>query len=201
MDVAPNSGDMFDERGAVGDTEAAQSRSEEFHELADDAVCSEHLSQRQDEVGGRRADRERAARPHAEDDRLRQKHRLAEHRRFGFDAADSPSEHAEAIDHRCVRVGPDQRIGKDPSVARQDHLPQMFEVDLMADSHARRHDAKALEGLLRPIEQRVAFAVAAVFPLEVGGVGVGAAEPIDLDRVIDDEIDRNERIDAPGIPT
>ena len=69
----------------------------------------------------------------------------------------------------------------------------------MADSHARRYHAKALEGLLRPVEQRVAFAITPVFPLQVGGVGVDAAEPIDLDRVIDDEIDRNEGINPSGL--
>ena len=69
----------------------------------------------------------------------------------------------------------------------------------MADSHAGGYDAKALECLLRPVEQRVALAVTAVFPLQIRGVSVDAAEPIDLDRVIDDQIDRDEGIDALGI--
>ena len=36
--------------------------------------------------------------------------RLAEHRRFGLDPADAPAEHAEAVDHRRVAVGADQRV-------------------------------------------------------------------------------------------
>ena len=51
-------------------------------------------------------------RAHADHDRLRQEHRLAEHRRFGLDAADPPAEHAEAVDHRRVRVGADERVGE-----------------------------------------------------------------------------------------
>jgi hypothetical protein len=38
-------------------------------------------------------------------------HRLAEHRRLRLDAADAPAEHGQAVDHRGVRVGADQRIG------------------------------------------------------------------------------------------
>ncbi len=66
----------------------------------------------------------------------------------------------------------------------------------MADAHAGWHHAKTLEGLLRPVEQRIAFAVALVFPFEVDGVGIVVAETIDLHRVVDHEVDRDERVDA-----
>ena len=39
------------------------------------------------------------------------RHRLAEHRRLGLDAADAPAQHAQAVDHRGVRVGADERVG------------------------------------------------------------------------------------------
>ena len=39
------------------------------------------------------------------------RHRLAEHRRLGLDAADAPAEHGEAVDHGGVAVGADQRVG------------------------------------------------------------------------------------------
>ena len=196
VDVAPNSGDMFDSVARSAMLEGAQSRPEEFDELADDAVRSQHLGQRQDEVGGRRARRERASGPDA-------RATIGFGRNIGWpsiaaSASMPPTPHPstpEAVDHRRVRVGPDQGVGKDPSVARQDDSPQMLEVDLMADPHARRHDSKALERLLSPVEQRVAFAVATVFPLQIGGISVGAAKSIDLHRMIDDQIDRNEGID------
>ena len=47
----------------------------------------------------------------ADDLRDQHRHRLAEHRRLGLDAADAPAEHAEAVDHRRVRVGADERVG------------------------------------------------------------------------------------------
>ncbi len=47
-----------------------------------------------------------------EADDLRHEHRdrLAEHRGLGFDPADAPAEHAEAVDHRRVRIGADERV-------------------------------------------------------------------------------------------
>ena len=71
----------------------------------------------------------------------------------------------------------------------------------MADTHAGRDDSKAFERLLRPIQQGVSFAVAAVLPLQVGGIRVLTAKPIDLHRVIDYQIDWDEGIDALGVTT
>ena len=51
-----------------------------------------------------------ARQPEADDLRDQHRDRLAEHRRLGLDAADAPAEHAEAVDHRRVRVGADQRV-------------------------------------------------------------------------------------------
>ena len=89
-----------------------------------------------------------------EDDRLRQEHRLAEHRGLGLDAADPPAEHAEPVDHRGVRVGADERVGERDAVAHGHHPPEVLEVHLVADAGAGRHDADAVEGLLRPAQQR-----------------------------------------------
>ena len=128
-------------------------------------------------------------------DRLRQEHRLSEHRRLGFDPADAPPEHAQAVDHRRVRVGAHQRVGERDPVAHRDDLPEVLQVDLMADARARRHHANVVERLLGPAQQRVALAVAPVLELDVGLVGVRRAEQVDLHGMIDDEIDRDERVD------
>ena len=49
-----------------------------------------------------------------EADDLRHEHvqRLAEHHGLGLDAADAPADDAQAIDHRRVAVGADERVGK-----------------------------------------------------------------------------------------
>src|SRR5437870_2642048 len=65
----------------------------------------------------------------------------------------------------------------------------------MADARAWRDDAEGLEGLRRPAEDRVALAVALVLALEVALVDVARAEEVGLDRVVDDEVDRDERLD------
>ena len=137
---------------------------------------------------------ERAAHTDADDHGRRQEHRLAEHRRLGLDPTDAPAEHAQPVDHRRVRIGADERVGERDPVGDGDDGPEVLEVHLVADPRPRRHDAHALERLLRPSQQRVALAVAAVLPLDVRLVGLRRAEQVDLDRVIDHEIDVDERV-------
>jgi len=59
------------------------------------------------------------------------------------------------------------------------------------DAGARRHHPEVLERLLGPAQERVAFLVALVLEIDVAIEGEGCAEAIDLDRVVDDEIDRD----------
>ena len=72
---------------------------------------------RQHQVGGGRALGQRAGEAEADDLRDQHRDRLAEHRRLGLDAADAPAEHAQAVDHRGVRVGADQGVGVGPGLA------------------------------------------------------------------------------------
>ena len=69
----------------------------------------------------------------------------------------------------------------------------------MDDAGVGRDDAEVVEGLLAPAQEGVALAVAAELErgVEVGGVALEVV--IDLDRVIDDELDRLERVDLPRV--
>ena len=96
-------------RSASGSDE--RPRAVELDELADDLLLAKHLGDGEHEIRRRRARRQLAVQLEADDFRDEHRHRLAEHRRFGFDAADAPAEHAEAVDHRRVRVGADERVG------------------------------------------------------------------------------------------
>ena len=78
-------------------------------------------------------------------------------------------------------------------------LRQIFQVDLVADAGARRHHAEIVERLLRPFEEFVALPVLPVFFLDVLLDRVVGAEERHRDRVIADEVDRNQRIDFLGI--
>ena len=137
----------------------------------------------------------------AEADDFRQQHRhgLAEHRGLGLDAADAPAENAEAVDHGGVRIGADAGVGIGDRLAvlvvRPDDLAEIFEIDLVADAGAGRHDAEVAERLLAPLQELVALLVALIFELDVAGEGERRAELVDDDRVVDDEVDGHQRVD------
>ena len=136
----------------------------------------------------------------ADDRRQQQRQRLAEHRRLGFDAADAPPEHAEAVDHRRVGVGADERVGVGEAVAVAEHdLGEELQVDLVADALARREHAQRAERVLRPPEERVALLVARVLDRDVPREGIRHARDVDDDRMVDDEVDGDRGIDALGL--
>ena len=120
---------------------ARHARPEELDEHADDAALAQHLGDGEHEVGGGGALGQLAGELEAEHLRDQHRHRLAEHRRLGLDAADAPAEHAEAVDHRRVRVGPDERVGVGLQralvrglVGREHDARQVLEVDLVDDA-------------------------------------------------------------------
>ncbi len=65
----------------------------------------------------------------------------------------------------------------------------------MADAGAGRHHAEVVEGALAPLEEVIALAVALVLVLDVVGEGLRRAELVDDHRMVDDEIDGDERVD------
>ncbi len=65
----------------------------------------------------------------------------------------------------------------------------------MDDARPGRHDAQVAERRLGPAQQLVALAVALVLAFDVEGEGRRRPEPVDLDRVVDDQVGRHERID------
>ena len=177
--------------GTCGDALAV-----ELDELADDAVLAQHLGDREDEVGGGGAGRDRAAQLEADDARDEHRDRLAEHGRLGLDAADAPAEHAEAVDHRGVRVGADAACrGRRRRRADHDGAGEVLDVDLVDDAGARRDDLEVVERRLAPAQELVALAVALVLDLDVALEGVGAAEDVGDDGVVDDELGRGQRVD------
>ena len=65
----------------------------------------------------------------------------------------------------------------------------------MADPGRRRDDAEVVEGGLAPAQELVALLVALELLLGVDREGAGVAEGVDLDGVVDDQVDRHERVD------
>ena len=171
----------------------------ELHELADHAALAEHLRDGEHEVRGGGALRQLAGEPEAHHLRHQHRHRLAEHRRLGLDAADAPAEHAEAVDHRGVRVGPDERVRERLAVARLHHAREVLEVHLVADAGVGRHHREVVEGGLAPAQEGVALPVALELELGVALEGEPLGEHVDLDRVVDHELDRHQRVDLGGV--
>ena len=136
----------------------------------------------------------------AQDLRDQHRHRLAEHRCLGLDAAHAPAEDAEAVDHRGVRIGPDQRVGIGLAVVVHEHdAREVLEVDLVDDPRVGRDDREALEGVLAPAQELIALLVAFELPLGVDAEGVAGAVRVDLHRVVDDQLGGHQRVDLRGV--
>ena len=157
--------------GAVGQRHLGDALAVELDELADDAVLAQHLGDGEHDVGRGDAGWDLAGQLEADDARDEHRDGLAEHRGLGLDAADAPAEHAEAVDHRGVRVGADAGVGVGAQHAVDravvDDLGQVLDVDLVHDAGARRDDLEVVERGLAPAQELVALAVALVLDLDV----------------------------------
>ena len=189
--------------GAVSQGQVIQAVAVELDELADHAVPAEHLHHAQHKVGGGDAFRQRSCQPEAH--HLGDQHgdRLTKHGRLRLDAADAPAEDAEAVDHGGVAVGAHQGVGIGQRAAVLGLGPhgagEVFQVDLVADASTGRHEPKVVEGALSPAEEPVALAVALHLDRDVALEGVGVAEAVDHDRVVDHQVDGRQGIDDGGI--
>ena len=189
------------DRRAVGDRQADETGTVELDEHPDHATRAQHLRDREHEIGRGRALRQLSMQAHAEHLRDQHRHRLAEHRGLGLDAANAPAKHAETVDHRCVGVGADERVGVGLAglLVLEDDPREVLEVDLVHDPRVGRHHREVVEGALSPAQEGVALLVALELALGIETEGVARTEGIDLDGVVDHELGRRERIDLGGV--
>ena len=178
----------------VGDRERPDALAEVLDELSDDARPPQQLGHGQHEVSRGRALAQPPGQPEPDHLRHEHRHRLAEHGRLRLDAADAPAEDAEPVHHRGVGVEPDQRVGEGHAVAHLHHPSEQLEVHLMADARARRHQLEVAQRALAPPQERVALAVPLHLVLDVDGERHPGGERVDLHRMVDHELGRDQRI-------
>ena len=183
------------ERRPVGERQRRDALAEVLDELPDDAGLAQDLGHGQHQVGRGRSLGQRAAEPEADDLRHEHRERLAEHRGLRLDSSGAPAEDAEPVDHRRVRVGPDERVGERDAVTVLDHAREVLEVDLVADARSGRNDLEAAQRLLAPAQEEVALVVALELELDVAAERAARGERVHLDRVVDHELGRDQRID------
>ena len=98
-----------------------------------------------------------------------------------------------------MRIGADERIGKNVAVARENALREVFEIDLMNDARRGRHDAQIFKRLRTPFQKFITFAVALKFQFRVANERGFRSEKIHLDGMVNDQIYRHKRIDFFGV--
>jgi hypothetical protein len=190
---------MLAHRGAVGDRERCGAGAEVLDEFAHDLVLAQRLRHREHQVrrgnaflqSSRQVDADHVGRQYVD--------RLSEHAGFRLDAAHAPADDADAVDHGEVRIRADQRVGVVHAVLLLHAARQILKIDLVHDADARRHDLHRVERLHAPFQEAVALGIARELDLHVEPERVGRVVVVDLDRMVDDEIDRDQRLDAFGI--
>ncbi len=203
-DRRPVFGRHVADRHPVAHAQARKAGAEKLDELADDAFLAQLLGNGQHQIGRGHAFAQASGDAKADHFGNQHRHRLTEHRRFGFDPTHAPGQDAEAVGHRRVRVRADDRVGIGDRVAvrgagraaRAEHdAREIFDVDLMHDPGVGRHRAEVVERVLAPFEKGVALDVALELEPRVLFERAGFAEAVDLHRVIDHQFDRLQRVD------
>ena len=77
---------------------------------------------------------------------------------------------------------------------------QILKIDLMHDAKAWRYHAEGIKGLHAPFHELVALVVALKFQLHVEVQRIFFTVVIDHDGVVNDQINRHQRLDALRIP-
>ena len=141
--------------------------------------------------------RQLAGQPEADDLRDQHRHRLAEHRRLGLDPADAPAEHAQAVDHRGVRVGAqaDVRDTPEPSPLHRRPAARYSRLTWCMMPVPGGTTSKLPQRPLAPAQEAVALARCARTRARRCARTRRACRTVGHHRVVDHQLGRDERVD------
>src|SRR3546814_16040344 len=88
---------------------------EKFDEAYRQANLPQPVGDVEREIGRGHSFAQPPEQPYSNDLGDAQPHRRAEHHAFGLEPADPPAAHAAAAHHRCMAVGPGQRVWQRPA--------------------------------------------------------------------------------------
>src|SRR5262249_3979962 len=126
--------------GAVRHRQRGGTIAEIFDEFADHFGPAQRFGHREYKVGCSDALLQAADYVHADHIRRQEVNRLPEHAGFRFDTADAPAHDANSSHHAHVRVGSNEAVGIVDTVPLLHAARKVFEIDLVDDADARRHD-------------------------------------------------------------
>ncbi len=92
--------------------------------------------------------------------------------------------------HQGVRIGHRHIAGP----FGHDYPSQIFKIYLVTDARIWGDDVEIIKAFLGPLEQGIAFGVTVVFFGDIPGNGIGRAKIVDLNRMIDNQIHRDQWI-------
>ena len=102
-----------------------------------------------------------------------------------------------------MAIRTDNRIEiRDRLIVRRSHdaLSEALDIDLMADSRFGRNDAHVLERPLRPFQKRITLGISLELHFGVRLERIGRSGAIGNDGMVDDQIERDLRIDRRSAP-
>ena len=122
--------------------------------------------------------------------------RLPKHPGLRLDTAHTPTDDAQPVDHRRVRVSADKCVRIiDPVCVGEHAAREVLEVDLMHDADTRRHDLERVKRLHAPFEKLVTLTIALELQLQIFVHRILGSGKVHLHRVVHHKIHRHKRLD------
>ena len=172
-----------------------------LNKLTNNAQLTQHLNHSKNKVSRRCAFFQLTCQLKANNLWDQHRNRLTKHGGFGLDTADAPTQNGQAIHHCCMRICSNQCIWVHNLFARillifahPRSLRQIFKVHLVTNTCTRRYNAEVFKRALPPFQKLITLAIAFKFFFNVRLKRRRRSEFINHYRVINDQINRNLRV-------